>query len=588
MVWQKTTQRNASSGVRRELRSKVFWYLCFIFVLLVVVRLFYIQVINHGFYKSLASGQHEMFKELVPERGSIYIQDLKDNKLIPVAVNQQLAFVYADPRNIKDADYTASKLGDVLELSVPEVENLAQRFSDHEDPYEPVKKQVDDETLEKILALELPGIWYVREPSRYYPEQEIGGHVIGFMGANEQGYVSGKYGIEGYMNELLAGTPGSISSEKDIAGRIIAIGQRSIEPAVNGVDIVLTIDKTIQYVACSKLHEAVLTHQADGGSVVILEPNTGKVLAMCGEPDFNPNRYGEVESINAFNNPAIFAAYEPGSIFKTMTISAGIDSGAISPATTYEDTGSVTIGKYTINNSDELAHGIKTMTQALEESLNTGMIFAMRETTPRKFSNYIKDFGFGQKTGIMLETESQGNISSLEEASEIYAATASFGQGITVTPLQIANAYSAIANGGVLKKPYIIDEIRYPDGKIEKTSPTDIKRVIDSKTSNLVSAMLVSVIEHGHGKRAGVDGYYIGGKTGTAQVAKTDGLGYDENITIGSFAGFGPVEDPKFVMVVRIDRPRTVQWAESTAAPLFGEIAKFLLQYFEVAPTRNQ
>jgi len=203
------------------------------------------------------------------------------------------------------------------------------------------------------------------------------------------------------------------------------------------------------------------------------------------------------------------------------------------------------------------------------------------------FDQYVKDFGFGQLTGIELDTEMPGDISSLDKKTEIFSATASFGQGITTTPLQIAAAYAAIANGGILQKPYIVDEIRYDNGTTEIKNTSQVRRVIDEKTSRLLGAMLVSVIEHGHGARAAVPGYYIAGKTGTAQVAKEDGVGYDPDATIGSFAGFGPVEDPKFAMVVRIDRPQGVQWAESTAAPLFGDIAKFLLQYFEVAPTRS-
>ena len=321
--------------------------------------------------------------------------------------------------------------------------------------------------------------------------------------------------------------------------------------------------------------------------MVILSPDSGRVLAMCGEPDFDPNDYEKADGVWVYNNPAIFEAYEPGSIMKPMTIAAGVDAGAISPTTTYEDTGSVEISGYVIKNADEKVYGVKSMTEALEESINTGMIFAMRAAGKERFAQYIKNFGFGVKSGIELDTESPGNITPLDESGEIFAATASFGQGLTVTPLQMAAAYGAIANGGMLKRPFIVDEIRYSDGRMEKTHPTDVRRVIQPKTASLVGAMLVSVIEHGHGKRAGVPGYYIAGKTGTAQVPKKDGKGYEEDITIGSFAGFGPVEDPKFVMVVRIDHPRTVTWAESTAAPLFGEIAEFLLQYFEAVPTRQ-
>ncbi len=453
--------------------------------------------------------------------------------------------------------------------------------------YEPIERNVDDERLAAVEALDLPGISYVREAARLYPEAKVSGHVIGFLGYDEDGSRAGKYGIEGYFNKELGGQAGFLRSERDISGRLIAIGDRSIEPAVDGSDIVLTIDRTIQYVACSALQKAVAEHQADGGSVVILEPASGKVLAMCGVPDFDPNAYSKADDLNVFNNPAIFSDYESGSIFKPMTMAAALDSGAVTPSTVYEDPGAIQIDEFTIKNSDLQAHGLQTMTQVLEQSLNTGVIFAMRETGQETFANYVKAFGFGVPTGIELETEVSGDISSLDRGAEIFAATASFGQGITVTPLQMAAAYAAIANGGILKRPTIVEEIRHPDGTVEKQPAVDVRRVIEEKTASLLGAMLVSVIEHGHGKRAGVPGYYIAGKTGTAQVAKKDGAGYEQDISIGSFAGFGPVEHPKFVMVVRIDRPRDAPWAEATAAPLFGEIAAFLLQYFEVPPTRN-
>lgn len=585
IVNEKKRKWRANSGTQ-DVRVEVFRWGMVGFAALIVLKLFVLQVLDHKFYQALASGQHEIFQELIPRRGDILVQDMKDGRLVPVASTQQLAFVYADPRHVEDAEETAKKIGELFAFEEDVVEALKERISDNSDPYEPIKRGVSMDDLNTLLSYDLSGIYYVREEARLYPEDDMGGHVIGFVGSNEDGVMAGRYGIEGYFNQELSGTPGFIRSERDIAGRLIAVADRSIEPAVDGADVVLTIDRTIQYFVCNALKEAVKTHQADGGSVVVLEPSTGRVLAMCGAPDFYPAAYGEVESIDQFNNPAIFKAYEPGSIFKTITIAAGLDSGAITPSTTYEDTGEVKIDVYTIQNSDEAAHGVQTMTEALEKSLNTGMIWAMRQTTSDVFDKYVKDFGFGEYTGIDLETELPGDIHSLDLNHEIYDATASYGQGITVTPLQMVAAYGAIANGGILKAPYIVDEIRYPDGTIEKRQPQDIRRVIETKTSRLLGAMLVSVIEHGHGGKAGVPGYYLGGKTGTAQVPIPGG-GYSEEVTIGSFAGFGPVEDPKFAMIVRIDHPRTVQWAESTAAPLFGEIADFLLKYFEVPPTRS-
>lgn len=556
------------------------------FAACIALRLFILQVLDHEIYTALASGQHEIFKELFPSRGDILIHDLKDDMLLPIATVRQVAFVYADPRKVEDSDRTAEALGELFGFDEEKVDALEERLKDREDPYEPIERNVTDDTLDALVALKLPGVYFLREEGRLYPERGLGGHVVGFVGSGADGALSGRYGVEGYFNEELTGTPGFLRSERDIAGRLIAIGERSIEPAVDGSDVVLTLDRTIQYFACDRLRAAVAKHDADGGSVVVLEPQTGKVLAMCGWPDFEPSAYNEVASIDAFNNPAIFNAYEPGSIFKTMTIAAALDTGAIEPTTTFEDTGSVMVDGWPkpIGNAEGKTYGVVDMTVALEESINTGMVFAMRRTGMDKFVEYVKNFGFGEHTGIELKTEAPGNVTSLDVGEEVYAATASFGQGITVTPLQMAAAYGAIANDGVLMRPYVVEDVVNPDGTRETRLPQEVRRVIQPRTARLVGAMLVSVVENGHGKRAGVPGYYIGGKTGTAQVA--EGAGYSSDKTIGSFAGFGPVNAPRFAMSVRIDNPKDVKWAESTAAPLFGEIAAFLLGYFEVPPER--
>ena len=557
-----------------------------VFALFVIVRLFTLQIVDHRMYEALASGQHELFQQLYPRRGDILVHDGKDGTLVPLATNEQLSFIYADPRHIEDPVAVSEFFATLFGLTDAETIELAARLSNRSDPFEPIRHKVNEAHLNAIKEKSFRGVAYVRESSRLYPEPALGGHVAGFLGFDAEGKQAGRYGAEGYFNEELSGVSGSLRSERDIAGRLIALGDQSFEPARDGDTVVLTIDRTIQYMTCAALRRTVEKHQADGGSVIILEPATGRILALCGEPDFDPNRYREVDNLTVFNNPAVFSPYEPGSIFKPVTMAAALDVGAIEPTTTYEDTGVVELGEHKIRNSDGAAHGIQTMTEALEKSLNTGLVFAMREAGKETFTKYVKAFGFGERTGIELDTEAAGNVSSLDKRGDIFAATASFGQGITVTPLQMVVAYAAIANGGILKKPMIVEEVRHADGSKEERHTTDVRRVMEAKTSRLLGAMLISVIEHGHGQRAAVPGYYIAGKTGTAQVPKKDGAGYEEDITIGSFAGFGPVENPRFVMVVRIDHPRTTPWAETTAAPLFGEIAAFLLQYLEVAPTR--
>jgi cell division protein FtsI/penicillin-binding protein 2 len=486
------------------------------------------------------------------------------------------------------------------------------------DIYEPLEQKVDEPVLKqfyltlsqpadnlKIEDLEIDGdamfilnhgekkefkidgISFNESSFRFYPEENIGSNILGFVG-----YVGdkqqGRYGLEEFFDEELAGAAGSIKVERDAKGDPIIINDREYNKAEDGSDLILTINRSIQFTACQKLNEAVARHGADGGSVIILEPSTGAVLAMCSSPDYDGNNYKDVKDIKDFTNPAIFSQYEPGSIFKVITMAMALDQRKVTPQTTYEDTGQVIIAKYKIENSDHKANGVQTMTEVLEKSLNTGAIFAMRSIGPDLFSEYVKKFGFGEKTGIELEGESKGDIKNLTKkpVGELYAATASFGQGMAVTPIQMVSAFLALANKGIMMKPYIVKEIVKPDGTKIKTESKIIGRAVSEKAAAILSGMMVNVVENGHGKKAGVKGYYVAGKTGTAQVPAKSG-GYQAGAHIGSFAGFAPADDPKFVMLVRIDQPRDVEWAESSAAPLFGELAEYMLNYWQVPKQRN-
>lgn len=462
---------------------------------------------------------------------------------------------------------------------------LIARLSKHDDPYEPVARSVTDEQLDLLKTLDTDALDYIVEAARAYPEPGFGGQVLGFLGRKDDGQPRGLYGLEGYFNDFLAGKPGHLSSQTDASGRWIGVGSREFKPAIDGGDIVLTVDRTLQVKVCEILQRGVEQYHADSGTVVILEPKTGKVLAMCGVPDFYPAEYGHVEDASVYNNTAIFSAYEPGSIFKPLTMAAAIDVGAVTPDSRFTDTGSVKIDTFTIHNAAQKVFGNVSMIEVLEESINTGMVWVMRQMGRDTLEDYVKKFGFGETTGIQLKSEVAGTIASLDEWSEVYPATAAFGQGITVTPLQIVSAYAALANGGMLMKPYIVDELRYADGTVEKSEPQEVRQVVSPATATTIGAMLVSVVEYGHGKKAAVPGYYIGGKTGTAQIAR-NGV-YSATEFNGSFAGYGPVQDPVFAMIVKIENPKEgVIYAESTAAPIFGEIASFILEYYGVAPER--
>lgn len=552
--------------------------------LAIIGKLFSLQVMDYPFYAALASDQHQIQKILQASRGQVYVRDHRQgDELYPVIVNKDYMQIYAVPRQIKDPALVAEKLMPLINM--PDQALLAA-LSKENDPYEPIERKVPVERYEAIKALELEGIYGVVETHRYYLDANIGSHVTGFLGIRDE-EPTGLYGIEGYFNELLAGQPGYFQTERDVAGRWIALSEKTVTEATNGADIVLTIDKTIQYMTCQKLNEAVLRHGADGGAAIVMEPSTGKIWAMCSAPDFNPNYYSKVDSAGVYNNKAIFESYEPGSVFKPVIMAAGVDLEYVKPDSTFIDEGSVTIDKFTIRNANDKVYGQQTMTQVLENSINTGMIYVARAMGKPAFKDYVERFGFGELTGIELDRESAGTISALEKAGEIYMATSSFGQGITVTPLQLAAAYSALANGGKLMRPYIVEEVRYADGRVETRQPNFIRQVISPRSSVLMSGMLTSVITNGHTPRARIPGYYVAGKTGTAQIASTTGRGYEEGATNHSFAGFVPADDPKFVVVIRLEHPRSAPFADSTAAPLFNELATFILNYLDVPPDFN-
>lgn len=556
----------------------------FIFATAVIVlRLFQLQVIEHDFYETLAAGQHELYEKLVPDRGEIYVQDpYAEDGLYAIASNQPRYLVFAEPKRMEDPEGAADRLAPLLNI---DKEELLEKFSNREDPYEPLKKRMAEREVEAINELDIAGIGYQEELWRYYPEAECTSHLTGFLGLVED-LQKGQYGLEGYFEETLSGEPGYLHTEKDAGGRFLAIGEHDIEEARDGDNLILTVDKNIQFAVCERLEEAVEKHGAKEGSVIVVEPETGAILALCNYPFYDPNNYSDVDSIDVFMDSAVADQYEPGSVFKVVTMAAGLDMGKISPSTTYEDTGSVQIGSYTIRNSDGKAYGVVDMNTVLTESLNTGSIHVARQVGNEAFYQYVDRFGFGQKTGIPLAGENAGNIGTLGKLKDIYSATASYGQGITVTPIQLVMAFSAIANDGLLMKPYLVQEVHKGNGYVEKFESEEIRQVISSAAANTLSAMMVKVIDEGHATRAGVDGYFLAGKTGTAQIPKENGVGYDANRHKDTFVGFGPVSDPQFVVLVKIDEPRDVMWSAGSTAPLFGDIAEYLVNYLQIPPDR--
>lgn len=551
-------------------------------VLLVGLRLFGLQVRAHDFYRQMADDQHMLRQKIFPSRGEIYLQE-KDS-LFPAAVNQELATAYAVPREIEDPAVVAEKVSNIL--AIDKNETLG-KLSKKDDLYEVLKRRLSDQEENQIRDAEIKGVYLAQESWRSYPGGALAAQTLGFVGYNGD-LIEGRYGVENYFEDDLKGNFGVLEQERDTGGRWISIGSKSLIPAQNGKDIVLTLDHVIQFKAEMALQNAVRRHGADSGKIIIMEPYSGRILALAAEPTFDLNNYSNVEDINVFRNPVVSDAYECGSVFKTITMASGIDAGKVNPDTTYYDSGQVTEAGFTIKNSDLKSNGEQTMTNVLEKSLNTGAIYVEKQLGNEMFYDYVRNFGFGQKTGVSLPHESDGNISNLKTDRDIEFFTASFGQGITVTPLQLVNAYAAIANGGQLMQPQVVKKIgEGDDGTDIDSGGTVIRKVISKSTANQIGLMLESVILNGHGKLAGVPGYRIAGKTGTAQIPDKEKGGYLEGATTGSFAGFGPIDNPKFVMLVIIDYPKDVEWAESTAAPVFGELAKFLMDYYAIEPTEE-
>jgi cell division protein FtsI/penicillin-binding protein 2 len=552
------------------------------FGVVIILRLFVVQVVQGSEYKALAFDTHELFQELIPERGEILVHDqFTTNGTVPIATNKVLSEVHAEPIHITDPDATAAALAPLL--NIPK-KDLLEKIDKPGDPDEILKRRVPAEVVRAIEDLNLVGIKFRDEQWRYYPEGEYAAHLTGYFGYSDTDR-TGQYGLEGYFEDDLKGTAGYIEGEKDALGRFLTIGDSVIAKAKDGVDLVLTIDKNVQFYVCDRLKAEVDRLGAKEGTIIIMEPNSGAVIAMCNYPSFDPNAYNEVESIDVFVNSAVSDAYEPGSVFKPITMAAGLDSGTITPSTTYTDPGARDVCGFKVTNFDGKTYGTKTMTEVLQNSLNTGTMFAVDQMGSDVFNDYVHRFGFGKETGVELSGETAADITPLETVSECYTLPGSYGHGFTVSPLQLVTAYAAIANGGQLMKPYVVDRYLHPSGVETITEPQVVQTVISPSTATTLAAMLVSVIDSGHAKRAAVPGYFLAGKTGTALVVGSNGK-YDRNRHNDTFAGFGPVSDPKFVMLIKMNEPHS-EYAEGSVVPLWGELAQYLLNYYQVPPDRE-
>lgn len=558
--------------------------------------------------------------------------------------------LYAHPEQIIDRNYDASILSKYIDLTPTRLEQILQgknRYVVLAKKISPevsgeVKKLIDEDENNNFFGLGLTEEYY-----RFYPEGELAANALGFV--TPEGI--GQYGIESAFNTQLQGKKGVFQTQRDgsIYGRQITVGDSLIQPAVDGDSIVLTVDRSMQMTIEKMLEKAVKDFRADSGQVIVMDPDTGKIMAMAHYPSFDPNNFSsalDTEEINltgeevaslvpiegeedtfwfyrnftahdrylvmrkqiedeseqtrfvysryenwigleAYQNKIVSAPYEPGSAFKPITMASAIDDKDVTPQTAFSDPGVLHVDEYEITNVSPKCTGYVTMTNVIENSCNTGIGWVAQKMGRNLFYSYMMKFGFGERTGIEFDNEHPGQIAHFTQWAESELVTHAFGQGITVTPIQMAAAYSAIANGGTLMQPYIVEKVIQQDGKIVETDPSSIQTAINEDTAHKITAMLVSAVENGVVGNAKVEGHYIAAKTGTSQTYRHGKPLSGAGTTIASIAGFGPIEDPKFVLYVKFDRPRSSEWAADTAAYLFSDIAAYLYEYLGIPPDKG-
>lgn len=554
---------------------------------ILLIHLFDRSVVDHAKAKAQAQNQYLANQELLPRRGTIYIKTSPDGKgqLYPLATTKEKYQILVVPKNVKDHRKVADSLGEILDL---DKEQIFTQINNQKLYVPPLARRQEKEVAEKVVKANLEGVLVAPELVRFYPEGPLASQLVGFVNFENKG----NYGIEGFYDETLQGFSGKVVAERDSKGRFINVDR--LNPARDGDDLILTVDQNVQFKAQELVEEGIGKYAADTGQLVVMEAKTGGILAMASTGGFDPNIFNEVkpDEQNRFLNPNIALIWEPGSVFKPIVVSAGIDSGKVKP----EDEGVfgnfTVVQGYEIHTAQDKSFGKENITQCLENSDNVCLVWIGEKIGSETLHKYFTDYGFGVKTGIDLAGETTGSLLSFKKWRDIHRATMSFGQGISMTPIQLAGAYTAIANDGKMLAPHVVEKIvRKPagaggsDGSVAEIQPKEIRQVLTPETAATMRQMLISVVENGHGKRARVKGYKIGGKTGTAQVPKADGSGYEEDAHIGGFLGLVPGDNPRFIVFAKFDRPKNVEFAESSAAPTVGKMAEFLLNYYQIPPT---
>ncbi|MBI2628046.1 MAG: penicillin-binding protein 2 [Candidatus Niyogibacteria bacterium] len=576
---------------------RINWVFLFSFFLggSLLARLFFLQIISGGYYQSVASRQRNYSAVLEPRRGNIYFQN-KSGELITAAGTKEGYDIYINPRLLNETNADAEALYKKLEVIFPlkadqplaeklDREYFFNRLKRINDPFEIIVKNVEEEKAVLVRDLKIDGVGLAPTEWRYYPAGKTASHVLGFLGYNGD-QLEGRYGIEQYFEEVIKGKKGYIEGEKSAQGFLIDLGKKILNLPQEGQDVVLTINIDVQLFLEETLGKTRQKWRAKSAAGIIIEPRTGKVLAMASQPDFDPNKYGEAEDLSVFVNPLVERIYEFGSVFKPLTMAAALDKGVITPETKYYDRGYLILNNRRIENYDGKGRGEVDMQKVLEESLNTGAVFAMQKLGKENFYDYMQKYGFDFQTDIELPGEAVGNLSNLDTSRDIEYATASYGQGIAVSPLAVTRAFGVLANGGNLIKPYIVERI-IKSGRLDYAAEPKLQsRAISEGTAETISRMLVKVVDDALlGGTLKNPRYTIAAKTGTAFIPKKDSPGYSDE-SLHSFFGYAPGFDAKFLIFLFLEKPQEVRYASQSLAESFMKIMDFLFDYYAVPPDR--
>ncbi len=555
-----------------RIRIRIIGSLFAVFFVLTSARAFYLQIIKRDDWIKLAGRQHQKVIPLTPARGTIY-----DGTGTPLAVSIEVDSCFAEPSVIEDPKAAAAALTPLLGMPTDVIEKkLSGKKS-----FAWLRRQVNPDLARKIRELDINGIGFVKETRRFYPNSEVAAHVIGFTGLDPEGLE----GIELKYNAQILGNTGYMVTERDALGRDIALMGTVIKKASKGYNITLTLDKNVQYIADKELAKAVTASRAVGGIALVMEPATGRILALSSYPTFNPNAFRRYPHDN-LRNRAVADSFEPGSTMKAFLIASALEEKVIGPNDTFHcEGGSYAIGGRVIHDTHK--YGTLRVPEILKYSSNIGAAKIGSRLGPERLFENLKKFGFGEKSGIDLPGEVVGYLRDRSRWYGIDLATISFGQGISVSSVQLIAAISAVANGGLLMKPYIVEKISDDSGTtVRQFSPQIRRRVISSGTSRIMAKMMEGITtEGGTGLNAAVDGYRVAGKTGTAQKVDPLTKCYSASKRTASFIGFVPAEQPRLAILVVIDEPKTSSYGGVVAAPAFREIALQSLCYLKVPPT---